>query len=657
MRLQLGGWGTLTALGTTQAGFERLCAGGTGLKETPAGLGWLEDADGAALLGPLAPVADPVPLPRGVGLALAALAGVEFDGRGLAVVVATTAGAMVEGELVVQEYVRGEPLSAPRAFFWDARLHGVAEAIAAQVGATGPVLAVSTACTSGTVAIGVGADLVRAGRATRALVVGVDALCRTTLFGFRSLGVYDGERCRPFSARRHGMNIGEGAGWVLVEPWQRGVIELLGVGVATDAHHLTAPDPGGRGLRGAIQAALGAVVAARVDHVNAHATGTLHNDVAEAALLAALCPGALVSATKAATGHTLGAAGVIEAVFLAQSMSAGVVPPVAGLVEPLDGTKVADEVRPHPQRVGLSLNLAFGGHNAALALRAWADEGSPSDQDSPRATPLEVSVRGVRSWSCHGGDARLFANDSVETNFRLAPDPQRPQGWSASGWRRLSRLARLVAVVAEPLVERGSDIALFVGLNGEEFGSSVAFLRSYWLGGAALASPLAFQNSVHNAPAAHLSIELGLRGHSETLMGGVATVWRTMERAMCRVLLTGKPALVVIAEDLCPEVRDGISALGVGGTWGEGAAAFLLAPSTGEATAGVRIRWHDGGAPAEAWHRRQPWPDERDHTPARRAWDDRFGLGAGAEAAALAALVSAGVGSLAGPGAWLEVGG
>ena len=514
MRLQLGGWGALTALGGTDAGFARLCAGDTGLKVTPAGLDWLKDAYGAALLGPVAAVDALAPRPRGVSLALAALAGGHFDPQGLAVVVATTAGAMVEGELVVRQYVRGEPLSAPRAFYWDARLHGVAEAIAAHLGATGPALAVSTACTSGTVALGLAADLVRAGRATRALVVGVDALCRTTLFGFRSLGVYDRERCRPFSAARNGMNIGEGAAWVLIEPWAGGTVELLGVGVATDAHHLTAPDPEGSGLRAAILAALGGVSPAAVDHVNAHATGTQHNDAAEAAVLAALCPEALVSATKGATGHTLGAAGVIEAVFLAQSMSAGVVPPVAGLVQPMVGAGVSAAVRAHPQRVGLSLNLAFGGHNAAVALVLTGDAAAatlPRPGTGAPIRPLQVRVRGVRSWSCHGADAGLpavdgppYGADGPALPFRLAPDPQRPHAWSASGWRRLSRLARLVAVVAEPLIERGSDTAIFVGLNGGEFGSSVAFLRSYWLGGAAAASPLAFQNSVHNAPAAHL---------------------------------------------------------------------------------------------------------------------------------------------------------
>ncbi len=374
MRLQLSRWGSLTALGDTQTGFARLCAGESGLVAAiDAGIPWLAAAEGVERIGPVAGVRAAVVAPRGVGLAEAGLGSASFDPEGLAVIVATTAGAMVEGEPVVGEYVRGEPLSAPRAFFWDARLHNVAEALAARIGATGPAFAISTACTSGTVAVGVAADLVRAGRAQRALVVGSDALCRSTLFGFRSLGIYASGMCRPFDEGRQGMNIGEGAAWVLVERLEDGgggdTVELLGVGVATDAHHLTAPDPAGKGLARAILAALGAVDARAVDHVNAHGTGTVPNDAAEAAVLPGLLPNALVSATKGATGHTLGAAGVVELVFLIQSLRADMVPPVVGLTHAIQGVNVSTEARRRVQHIGVSTNLAFGGHNAAVAIR------------------------------------------------------------------------------------------------------------------------------------------------------------------------------------------------------------------------------------------------------------------------------------------------
>ncbi len=354
MRLQVSRWGALTALG---ADFEAICEGRSGFVAD-------ETWDSAWL----APIALRTGVPRNLALALNALHGLDVEARDLAVVVATTTGGMVEGELAIEEVFFGRVPHRPPDYYWNTLLHHLADAIAAHFGATGPRLVVSTACTSGTAAIGIAADYVRSGRAKRALVVGVDALCKTTVFGFRSLGVYTRQGCRPFDRLRDGMGIGEAAGWLLVEPWETSSkIELLGVGLSSDAQHLTAPDPLGAGLERAIRVALGGTALERVDHVNAHATGTLQNDAAEAAVLKRILPDAAVSATKGATGHTLGAAGVIEAVFTIESMLREVIPPVVGLQQPLE-VAVSDRLRGRHQRVALSLNLAFGGHNAAVAF-------------------------------------------------------------------------------------------------------------------------------------------------------------------------------------------------------------------------------------------------------------------------------------------------
>ena len=200
------------------------------------------------------------------------------------------------------------------------------------------------------------------------LVVGADALCRTTVYGFRSLGAHTRTACRPFDVDRDGMSIGEGAGFALLELGE-GETELAGVATRTDAHHLTAPEPGGEGLIRAIRAATRGFEPGEIDHVNAHATGTPTNDGVEARALAVAAPGAWITATKGATGHTLGAAGVIEAVLLAESMRRGIVPASRGCQNPIEGVAVANVPRARVQRLGVSVNLAFGGHNAALALR------------------------------------------------------------------------------------------------------------------------------------------------------------------------------------------------------------------------------------------------------------------------------------------------
>ncbi len=313
---------------------------------------------------------------RTFGLALALLRraageGTDIDPDGLAVIFATTTSGMLLGEVAIEQHVRGKSPDVPDDVLMCHLAHRPAEAVATALVATGPWLTVSTACTSGTVAFGVAMDLLRAGRCRRALVIGADALCRTTVYGFRSLGACSPARCRPFDEARDGMMIGEGAAFALLEPGE-GAIELLGCASRTDAHHLTAPDPQGRGLVRAMLAALGNVDRGAIDHVNAHATGTVTNDGVEAGALAEAAPAAWVSATKGATGHTLGAAGVLEAVILAESMRRGVVPASVGCERPVGGVAVAEVSRPRSQRIGVSVNMAFGGHNAAIVLRSNA---------------------------------------------------------------------------------------------------------------------------------------------------------------------------------------------------------------------------------------------------------------------------------------------
>jgi 3-oxoacyl-(acyl-carrier-protein) synthase len=360
--LQVSRFGALTALGASEAGFEALIAGRDGLGVGP---------DWMPATMPTMPVTAPLsPGNRTFTLAYRLVEELDLDPEGLAVVFATTTSSMLDGEVAVTTHVLGGVPDEPANFLVNHLPHQPAARVARALGATGPVLTVSTACTSGTVAIGAGADLIRAGRARRALVIGSDSLCRTTIFGFSSLGAYAPGRCRPFDREREGMCIGEGAAYLVLEPATAGArFTLVGVETAADGYHLTAPDPEGAGLARAIRGALGGLNPAEVDHLNAHATGTETNDGAEAAALGRVVPGAAISATKGATGHTLGAAGLVEAVFLLQSMAAEVVPPVVGLREAVAGVDVSSELRHRRQRIGVSVNLAFGGHNAAVAFR------------------------------------------------------------------------------------------------------------------------------------------------------------------------------------------------------------------------------------------------------------------------------------------------
>jgi 3-oxoacyl-[acyl-carrier-protein] synthase II len=264
---------------------------------------------------------------------------------------------------------------------------GPGTAVARALGVRGPVLTFSTACTSANVAIGAALDALRSGEVDVAVAGGADELCEITYAGFNSLRAVDPRPTRPFRADRAGLTMGEGAGVLLLERAEyaaargaRALCELIGAGASCDAHHVSAPDPSGAGAAAAIAAALrdAGVDPREVTFVNAHGTGTPHNDDAESkamhAVFGARAAAIPLTSTKSLVGHLLGAAGGIEAVLTALSITHRVLPPTAG-AEPIDASLGLDVVvgagRPLPaHNVGLSTNLAFGGNNAVILLRS-----------------------------------------------------------------------------------------------------------------------------------------------------------------------------------------------------------------------------------------------------------------------------------------------
>jgi 3-oxoacyl-[acyl-carrier-protein] synthase-1 len=242
----------------------------------------------------------------------------------------------------------------------------------------GPTAVLSNACASSGKAFASARRWLDAGIVDAVLVGGADSLCQMTLRGFGSLGLLSPEPTRPFSKDRRGINIGEAAAFALLERSGEGPL-LLGVGESADAHHMTRPDPEGRGARAAMQAALAdaRVAPGDVDYVNAHGTGTPFNDVMEArAIRAALGSAAdpLVVSTKGYVGHTLGAAGATEAVFVLQALQEGWVPASVG-ADPQDpeiDLNIPTAVQQTELRVGLSNSFAFGGSNVSLLFGASA---------------------------------------------------------------------------------------------------------------------------------------------------------------------------------------------------------------------------------------------------------------------------------------------
>jgi len=293
------------------------------------------------------------------------------------VCVGTTVGSVMSEETFCRGYLAGgDPDMAP---FRRILRSNPADVIAREFGLSGPRQTVVTACSSSTDAVGIAGSWIRAGLCDAVIAGGADELGRITYIGFISLMITDDSPCRPFDKNRKGLNLGEGAAMLLLasEPalrrsGMRARSFLLGYGSAGDAYHLTAPRPDGAGLRSAISEALatGGVSPASVAFVNAHGTGTPDNDRVEGRVLQDMLPGVPFLSTKGYTGHTLGAAGAIEAVFTAACLEMGKIPASAGFEtpDPDIGTLPVREVTTVPGSCALSETLAFGGNNSVVVL-------------------------------------------------------------------------------------------------------------------------------------------------------------------------------------------------------------------------------------------------------------------------------------------------
>jgi len=252
--------------------------------------------------------------------------------------------------------------------------HSLAAFVANATGIAGPALTISTACSSSAKVFASAERLIRLGLADAALVGGVDTLCDSVLFGFHSLELVSKHACRPFDAQRDGISIGEAAAFALLEPVQvaPNAPRLLGHGESSDAHHLSTPHPEGRGARAALDDALvrAGIGADAVDYINLHGTATLKNDEVEAKLLPRFAPRTRASSTKGFTGHTLGAAGALEAVFALLAIEHGIVPPNLGCSEPMPAAAPWLALQPSSQRVDVALSnsFGFGGNNACLVF-------------------------------------------------------------------------------------------------------------------------------------------------------------------------------------------------------------------------------------------------------------------------------------------------
>ena len=292
----------------------------------------------------------------------------------------TSTGGLLEGEdYYFTRLVRGRR-RAPASRVLQQPTSGPSDAVARVFNAGGGVVSNATACASAGAALGMAADYLRSRHADVAIAGGSDALCRLTYSGFNVLQAVDPEPCSPFGASRKGINLGEGAAYLVLERWDdavargaRIVAELCGYGATCDAHHPTAPHEDGRGAEAAMRAALAESGVRAVDYVNAHGTGTLLNDSAETrAIAAAVGLMVPVSSTKSYFGHTLGASGAVEAVITVLALVHQLAPPTLRLEKSADDCPldyIPHTPRPLAMTHALSNTFGFGGSNVSLLFR------------------------------------------------------------------------------------------------------------------------------------------------------------------------------------------------------------------------------------------------------------------------------------------------
>ncbi|WP_347903460.1 beta-ketoacyl-[acyl-carrier-protein] synthase family protein [Pseudomonas purpurea] len=394
MTAYLNALGVICALGRNKHEVARsLFAGDVSGMRTEAG--WVPERvlPVAAVHGELAPI--PVELrqqsSRNNQLLLEAALQIQDDieqaihtyGRGrIGIVLGTSTSGIDEASRGIARYLRDHQFPSDYDY-QQQELSAPANFLADWLQLSGPAYVISTACTSSARALMSAQRLLDMGLCDAVLCGGVDSLCKLTLNGFSALDAVSGERCNPFSANRDGINIGEAAVLFLMSNSTRSPrpIALLGSGASCDAHHISAPEPTGRGAREAMSKALrsAGLQPGQIDYLNLHGTATQHNDAMESLAVAAVFPdGVPCSSTKPMSGHTLGAAGALEAAFCWLSLSAEntaqALPPHLwdGQPDPdlpaLHWVTAADRLKHTFACHLMSNSFAFGGNNVSLII-------------------------------------------------------------------------------------------------------------------------------------------------------------------------------------------------------------------------------------------------------------------------------------------------
>ena len=408
----------------------------------------------------------------------------------------------------------------------------VVDLIADQYGLLGPSMAVSTACSSGALAIATAAEMIQSGEADVVLAGGSDSLSQMTWAGFHSLLLVDEMGCRPFDAARAGITVGEGAGVLLLESEEfarrrgaRILARLSGWGASCDAHHATAPHPEGVGAAAAMEAALrrAGLNPSAINYVNAHGTGTRDNDLAESKALKRVFGGNVppISSTKRFFGHALAASGAIEAVVCVQALLHQEIPPNLGYTtfDPALGIEPVTALRGFSLTHVMSNSFGFGGNNAVLIF---------SQPDAPAATlapqTVQVSVAGLGVVG-PGVTTMLEIESPLPSGVVAAHSCGTLAGaamLSPNQRRRSSRMVQMALIAARQsyIPDATQRIAVAIGTGFGCLDEGAKFIETYFSENDPAPMPSRFSGSVHNAAAAQIAIDIGARAMNSAPTAG-----------------------------------------------------------------------------------------------------------------------------------------
>lgn len=402
----------------------------------------------------------------------------------------------------------------------------IANNVARHFGLNGVTANIVNACAAGTISLSYAADLIRAGKADAFVAGGSDSFSSLAFAGFHALHALDEKGCSPFN-RSGGITLGEGAGVLIIESYEHAVkrgariyCEVLGSGVSSDAHHITAPDPEGKGQMLAISRAVenSGLKGGDLDYINAHGTGTAKNDEAEFLSLHTLFDEnehLSVSSTKSMTGHCLGAAGSIEAVLTVKAVCTDIVPPTVGYTDgDLETLKtkagkidfVPNVKREKTVNFAASNSFAFGGNNASIVFAK---------------KPREIPDRSERDRIFITGIGELVGNPRCE----ISSDSYKELGIKMAFYRKLDRFSQLQLISGMRALrdadititdENGRDIGIVVGTADGPMTEIVGFQKNVIENGTASGSAFSFPNTVYNAAGGYFSIFAGIKGYNVT---------------------------------------------------------------------------------------------------------------------------------------------